>query len=532
MKTLSLNKYHLISLIAVCLILRLISLGLYPLMDTTEARYALMANIMLETHNWITPMFDYGVPFWGKPPMFTWISSLGLSLFGNNEFGVRCFHWFAGVFTIVCVYLFCKKQFNQTILGWFAAAVLASTTPFLIFIGAVMTDSLLTLSMTGALLCFWQAINIDADKTSDRPHSQKSKNQGTYFKFGFFAFLGMGLLAKGPVILILVAISIGSWALFSGVFSQLPFISYLIMLWRSLPWIKGTLLMLAIALPWYLLAEYKTPGFLNYFLIGEHLKRFLVSGWHGDLYGTAHKHIRGTIWLYGIIALLPWSPFLIWKLFQPNKRFGAKDKRVKQQHGVLENRNDRKSNKTLYRSTHDFTSYLICWLISPMILFTFAGNILVTYIMPAIPASAILITHFYRVRPFSFKWIYLGWLSPLTLIIVVVALNTSLVNKVSDKHLISAWQQQPEWAASELIFVNKRSFSGEFYGGRAVSFTPSNQFDLLKTKKAFSNQFVNGVFIVDRGTKSDTAQQFGCQRRYSNTIKSLYFCPSSLNKKN
>jgi hypothetical protein len=56
-------------------------------------------------------------------------------------------------------------------------------------------------------------------------------------------------------------------------------------------------------LPWYLLAEWKTPGFLDYFIVGEHFKRFLVSNWQGDRYGNA----RGTICLFLLLASLPWG---------------------------------------------------------------------------------------------------------------------------------------------------------------------------------------------------------------------------------
>lgn len=44
-------------------------MGAYPLMDTTEARYAEMSRKMLETNQWLVPQFDYGIPFWGKPPL-------------------------------------------------------------------------------------------------------------------------------------------------------------------------------------------------------------------------------------------------------------------------------------------------------------------------------------------------------------------------------------------------------------------------------------------------------------------------------
>lgn len=76
------------------------------------------------------------------------------------------------------------------------------------------------------------------------------------------------------------------------------------------PWIKGALLMLALSLPWYLLAERQTPGFLHYFIVGEHFQRFTVKGWQGDLYGSGHASPLGTIWLYGLTMFLPWTLLL------------------------------------------------------------------------------------------------------------------------------------------------------------------------------------------------------------------------------
>ncbi|GAK84400.1 hypothetical protein JCM19238_1967 [Vibrio ponticus] len=62
----SFNRVHLWAILGAVFLIRLISLGAYPLMDTTEARYGEMARLMTETGNWLTPQFDYGVPFWGK----------------------------------------------------------------------------------------------------------------------------------------------------------------------------------------------------------------------------------------------------------------------------------------------------------------------------------------------------------------------------------------------------------------------------------------------------------------------------------
>ena len=69
--------------------IRAITLALYPLYDTTEARYAEMARKMVELNDWITPFIDYGVPYWGKPPMSFWSAAISIKLFGVNEFAVR-----------------------------------------------------------------------------------------------------------------------------------------------------------------------------------------------------------------------------------------------------------------------------------------------------------------------------------------------------------------------------------------------------------------------------------------------------------
>src|SRR5882724_6155984 len=68
---------------------RLLGMIWVPLTDPTEARYAEIARKMVETGNWITPQFDYGVPFWAKPPLHTWLSAVGIAAFGATPFAAR-----------------------------------------------------------------------------------------------------------------------------------------------------------------------------------------------------------------------------------------------------------------------------------------------------------------------------------------------------------------------------------------------------------------------------------------------------------
>ena len=95
-----------------------------------------------------------------------------------------------------------------------------------------------------------------------------------------FIGLGIGLLAKGPIAVVLSGLPIGLWMLLTGNMKAS---------WQRLPWVKGTFLTLAIAAPWYVMAEIRTPGFWEYFFIGEHWKRFTVTGWAGDILKQANK---------------------------------------------------------------------------------------------------------------------------------------------------------------------------------------------------------------------------------------------------
>ena len=77
-------------LLGLLLLARLVGMAAAPLMDTTEARYGEIGRKMAELNDWVTPWFDYGVPYWGKPPLAFWVTAISFKLFGVNEFAARC----------------------------------------------------------------------------------------------------------------------------------------------------------------------------------------------------------------------------------------------------------------------------------------------------------------------------------------------------------------------------------------------------------------------------------------------------------
>ena len=329
------------------LLMRLISLSLYPLMDMTEGRYGEIARKMVELNDWVTPWYDVGVPFWGKPPLSFWMSAIGIKLFGINEFAVRLPHFLAAILVVAISFDWAKKcRINP----FYSIVILSTSFIFLVSSGAVMTDMALCVGSTLSLRAFWLALRGN--------EAQRKREQWL-----FFAGLSIMLLAKGPVGWILVFLPIGLWALITNAIKEV---------WQAFAWIPGLLIAILLVTPWYFLAEQHTPGFLHYFFIGEHWQRFTVSGWKGDLYGSAHATRRGTIWLQFIYASLPWSillPAMAW-IYK------------------------KESVHKLNIDQHQFSLYCLLCAIAPCLFFTMSGNILWTYVLPGLPALALLLALF------------------------------------------------------------------------------------------------------------------------------------------
>lgn len=318
---------------------RLVSLAFYPLMDMTEARYADIARRMAESGDWVTLSLADMRTFWGKPALSFWATAAGLKLFGVNAWGARFPHYLMGLAVAALVWFHGREQSRRS--AWHAVALLAGSLLFLLSAGAVMTDMALVLGTTMVMCGFWGCV-------SGRP--------GLMPRVALFMGLAIGLLAKGPLALALCAVPIGGWVLWQRQWAQA---------WRRVPWIAGLLAVAALVLPWFMLAEERSPGFLQYFIVGEHVYRFLVPGWSGDLYSNAHGRPHGTVWLFAVAAALPWVVVLPLAALAGALRRGS----------VL--------------ATPD-RRYLLLWVLWPCVFFTLAGNILWTYVLPSLPALALL----------------------------------------------------------------------------------------------------------------------------------------------
>lgn len=430
----------LLSLLGLVLLSRLGLSALVPFMDTTEPRYAEIARLMAVSGDWITPWFREGVPFWGKPPLSFWAQALSFRWLGINEFAGRLPSWLANLGIVILVMrtraAFLPDAGSGLLSRESVWAAIIYSTMLLGFLsaGTVMTDSFLALGTTLAL------------------SSVLIRLQGGSASWGWLFFVGLaiGLLAKGPLTLVLTGVPIAAWVIFHQQWRALR---------QNFPWFRGTGLMLAIAVPWYVLAEIKTPGFLDYFIIGEHFKRFLISDWNGDLYGNAHEFPRGTIWIHLILASFPWG--LIGAVACIHRYYRG-SRLLNDWHGALKGT----------------TGLVMMSAFTPAVFFSFSGNILWTYVLPGLPFLAVILS---ALMPVNVPARNHGAKLLVALIVPLVGVGLglwSIANPAllrTEKILVRQVRNHPRWELEDLVYAGETPFSARFYSSTRVRSEPRSK---------------------------------------------------------
>lgn len=427
------KEYNKINWVAISVLLllafRLYLNGAIPLMDKTEARYAEISRLMVETNEWITLQIDYGVPFWAKPPLSTWLSALSFNFFGINEFSARLPYFLLSVLMALMIGKYAKKQ---GLSFWFPAFILFTIPEFFLHAGVVSTDVALAFSVTLTMLSFWETI---------------SGNKHWYWKYLFFVGIGLGLIAKGPIMLILTLPPLFLWIWFNKYFKRAK---------TLFPWITGIFIIIFIAFPWYYLAEKQSPGFIDYFIVREHFKRFLDSSWIGDKYGFPKSQPIGMIWGFLFLLALPWIQVVIGKILK--KRFS-----------LFKNR---------------WTSFLIFWLLWTPLFFTISKSLIHPYIMPVMVPLALLVVYWWRDLKYKKPAIVFALILPILALGVYSYAHAT--NKLefyanSDKGFV-------EKAHNEIpIFhLYAKSYSGEFYSKGRMKIKQLNEIeDYVHNEQSF-----------------------------------------------
>jgi 4-amino-4-deoxy-L-arabinose transferase-like glycosyltransferase len=308
------------------------TLSLRPLFNPDEGRYAEIPREMLAGGDWVIPHLN-GLAYVEKPPLQYWASALSQAAFGQNEFGARFYVGLSALAALVGASLAAKRIWGEEA-GLRSAAMLASM-PLFVLLGQLLTlDMGLTAYMTLALAAFLAA-------QSAPPRAELG------WMLAAWAATALGVLTKGLVAAAIPVAVLVLYSLAARDFSP----------WRRLHAAAGGALLLAIALPWYALAARRDADFLPFFLIHEHLQRYL----------TPSADREQPWWFFVPVFLLgslPWT--------MPALRALA----------------------TGWRSTpvrrFDPALFLRLWVLFVLVFFSLSDSKLIPYILPAWPALALL----------------------------------------------------------------------------------------------------------------------------------------------
>jgi 4-amino-4-deoxy-L-arabinose transferase-like glycosyltransferase len=239
------------------------------------------------------------------------------------------------------------REPNST-LPIFCALVFATSVAAIGFARAATPDMLFSASITAAMAFAATLLPIAPD--ANAPDSTPTLSP-LVAQICFGAFLGFGVLAKGPAAVILAGGAIAIWAALTKN-------------WRAAFRIASPAAIFVfclVALPWYVLCAARNPDFLHVFIFQHNFERYLTP---------MFQHIQ-PFWFFvpvALAALIPWIGFLV---------ASASDAYEAIQH------------KTWRTSP---ALYFACWALFPILFFSISKSKLPSYILPGIPALALLAT--------------------------------------------------------------------------------------------------------------------------------------------
>ncbi len=323
---------ELLTVAGFCAFLFYFGLAAFGLVGADEPRYAQIAREMLARQDLVTPLL-YGHPWLEKPPLYYWRAMVAYRFFGVSDWAARLPSATAATVMVGVIYFFLRRfrpgaQLNGALMTAASAGVIG-------FARGAGTDILLAASFTIGMLAWfaWYA-----------------GGRRLWLAF-FYLFMGLGTLAKGPVAPFLAAVMI-------VVFALVQRGGRLIL--RTLWW-PGILLLVAVALPWFIAVQLQNPQFGREFILQHNFERF----------ATNRYHHRQPFWYFVPVLLagaLPWAALTV--------------------AGWVETIRSWKKAHAERDST--LPVFLVLWTAVVLVFFSLSESKLPGYILPAVPACTIL----------------------------------------------------------------------------------------------------------------------------------------------
>ncbi|GIX49407.1 MAG: hypothetical protein KatS3mg131_3618 [Candidatus Tectimicrobiota bacterium] len=250
-----------------------------PLRDFRETRFAEIAREMLTRGDWVVPHLN-GTPYFNKPPLVPWLVALSFSLFGIGEGPARLVSALAVLWTALLVGWLTARLFGHG-KGPLGAALFLGTPAAQYYGRMLMTDTVVMACITTAVVAFLEGAR---------------RRQPWGYRVGWLA-CGLGVLAKGVIGVVypLAALGLFLWRSERGA-------------WRAVPWRSGVLLFSLVTLPWFLLLEARSPGFLYHSFVHQQAVRALSAEPYAFVALPRWQIVLSFLGLLGPAAfVLPWT---------------------------------------------------------------------------------------------------------------------------------------------------------------------------------------------------------------------------------
>ncbi|MBN4001783.1 glycosyltransferase family 39 protein [Nostoc sp. LPT] len=356
------------------------NLGNTGLIDETEPLFAEASRQMFVTGDWITPFFNGDTRF-DKPALIYWCQAIAYHIFGVNEWAVRLPSAIAA-FGLVCLafytiqwYLAKQDELEQVsrptrryLTSFIAAALMALNPETIIWARTGVSDMLLTGCMASALLCFFLGY---AGKEGSREQGAGSRGAELItnvqspmshapflnkWYLAFYVLIAGAILTKGPVGIVLPGLIVAAFLLYVGKVREVL---------REMHLLVGILIILALSVPWYALVIWRNGwNYINSFFGYHNLERFteVVNGHSAPWY------------FYLLVVLLGFAPYSV---YLPAS--------------IIRLKFWQRSHWRSLERFQQFGLFAWFWFASIFAFFSIAVTKLPSYVLPLMPAAAILV---------------------------------------------------------------------------------------------------------------------------------------------
>ena len=402
----------LLSLLWLCAIASLAflwNLGNIGLVDETEPLFAEAARQMTVTGDFVTPYFN-GATRFDKPPLVYWLMAVAYRAIGVNEWAVRLPSALSAIaLTCLGFYTLSKSEEGSSATDsvtdltdvrkkeegkrneeaekfsysptpplphsptlplshsprlplflstpWIGAALIALNPQTIAWGRTGVSDMLLVSCMCSALLAFFLGYVLEEEREKAEFSTVSTSRFPNKWYLTFYVLIALAILAKGPVGIVIPGLIIGCFGLYLGNFRQL---------WREMRPVSGILIILAIALPWFIL------------VILDNGQTYIDSffGYHNFQRFTQVVNRHSAPWyFYFFVVLLGFAP---WSIYLPV--------------AIARTRFWQRSYWRRQPRSAQLSLFALFWFGCIFGFFTISVTKLPSYVLPLLPAAAILVT--------------------------------------------------------------------------------------------------------------------------------------------